>query len=111
VQATGRNMMILLTLALLAAPAALPVAVAEPQRHARSSKARRARARTPRTAFAIPIVQPPHDRNAKYRITDTADRIDFKTRVVERGAFKNCGVTGMPVCPSKGMPILTSDTQ
>jgi hypothetical protein len=99
--------MILLTLALLAAPAVLPAA--EPQRHARSSKARRARHRTPRTAFAIPIVQPPHDRNAKYRIADTDDRIDFKTRVVERGAFKNCGVTGSSICPSKGMPILKSD--
>lgn len=99
--------MILLTLALLAAPAALPVA--QPQRHAKSSKARRARHRTPRMAIAIPIVQPPRDHNAKYRIAGTDDRIDFKTRVVERGTFKNCGVTGMPVCPSKGMPILTSD--
>jgi hypothetical protein len=101
-------MMILLTLALLAAPSALPVA--EPQRRARSSTARRARAKS-RVVIAIPIVQPPRDRNAKYRITTTDDRIDFKTRVVERGAFANCGVTGMPVCPSKGMPILTSDPQ
>lgn len=101
--------MILLTLALLAAPAVLPVA--EPQRHARTSKARRARSRTPRLAFAIPIVQPSRDPNAKYRIAGTNDRIDFKTRVVERGAFKNCGVTGSSICPSKGMPILTSDTQ
>lgn len=99
--------MLLLTLALLAAPAALPFA--EPQRHARSGKARRARTRTPRMAIAIPIVPVPRDRNAKYRIADSDQHIDFKTRVVERGAFANCGVTGMPVCPSKGMPIIKSD--
>jgi len=101
--------MLLLTLALLAAPAALPAA--EPQRHTRSSKARRARARTPRMAIAIPIVPVPRDRNAKYRIAGSDQRIDFKTRVVERGAFANCGVTGMPVCPGKGMPILQSDPE
>lgn len=103
--------MLLLTLALLTAPVALPPAalVAEPQRHARSGKARRARTRTPRMAIAIPIVPVPRDRNAKYRIAGSDQRIDFKTRVVERGAFANCGVTGMPVCPSKGMPIIKSD--
>lgn len=101
--------MLLLAIALAATPAALP---AEPQRHAKTRVVRhsraRARLRTSPTVFALPIVVP-RDRNAKYRVTDTDQRIDFKTRVVERPTFQNCGVTGMPVCPSKGMPVLKSE--
>lgn len=99
--------MILLTLALLAAPAALPAA--DPQRRARAATARRARVRSTRTVHLLPIVRQQHDPNAKYRVAGTDERIDFKTRVVERGAAAECGVTGMPVCPSKGMPILQSE--
>lgn len=102
--------MILLSLALLAAPALAP----EPQRYrARARHARIARVTRiprPRPLLATCLTKNCRvDPNAKYRVADTDDSIDFKTRVVERGAFANCGVTGMPVCPSKGMPVLKSD--
>jgi hypothetical protein len=100
--------MFVLALALLAAPAALPTA--EPQRtHAKRSARRTVRTRV-RTVRLTPL--PRADRNAKYRVADAGDAaIDFKTRIVTRGAFQNCGVTGMPVCPSKGMPIIHSETR
>ena len=101
--------MFLLTLALIAAPVALPAA--EPQRRARTSAARRARVRTAvRMTRLLPVTRVRTDHNKQYRLTDTPDnQIDFKTRVVERGTFKDCGVTGMPVCPSKGVPVLQSE--
>lgn len=99
--------MFVLALALLAAPAALPAA--EPQRTHAKRSARRARTRV-RTVRLTPL--PRADRNAKYRVSESDDAgIDFKTRIVTRGAFQNCGVTGMPVCPSKGMPIIHSETR
>ncbi len=98
--------MILLALAMLAAPAALP---AQPQRTHAKRKAPRLR-RNARVVTLLPVIQPSRDPNRRYRVTDDRDhQIDFKTRIVERGTFKNCGVTGMPVCPSNGMPILKSE--
>lgn len=97
--------MILLTLALLAAPAALP-------QHRARAKARTHRVvRVVRAARTRPLLATRRaiDPNDKYRVAGTDERTDFKTRVVERGAFRDCAITGPSICPSKGMPVVRSN--
>jgi hypothetical protein len=49
------------------------------------------------------------DSNAKYRLGDTPDEsVDAKARALQ-GPFRNCGVTGMPVCPSNGQKIIDTN--
>lgn len=110
--------MFILALALAAAPVALPVA--EPQRahHQRAKRrtAKRSRARIARVTPLLPrcatgsvltrCAKP--DRNAQYRLGYVpTDQVDMKGRAL-KGPFQNCGVTGMPVCPSKGQPLVTT---
>lgn len=112
--------MLILVLALHAAAVAAPPADLQ-QRHPKRSVVRAARRGRVRTVAMKPVLAPCRagsllsrcarpDPNDRYRVAETDDRIDFKTRIVERGTFRNCGVTGMPVCPTKGMPILHSET-
>jgi hypothetical protein len=95
--------MILLTLAMLAAPTALP---AQHRARAKARAHRVVRAARPRPLLATRRVIDPND---KYRVAGSDERTDFKTRVVERGAFRDCAVTGPSICPSKGMPVVHSD--
>jgi hypothetical protein len=108
--------MLLLVLALHAASVAAPPP--EPQRThqkrtaRKARKARRTRVATPRMNILAPACRTPtigctRDRNAKYRVAGSREEYDPKARALE-GPFANCGVTGMPVCPSNGQTILTS---
>jgi len=111
--------MLLLMLALHIAPVAMPPV--EPQRTTQkratkkrtARKTRRTRISTARLNILTPACRTPtagcgRDRNDKYRIADTQEVADPKARALQ-GPFANCGVTGMPVCPSKGRKILTSE--
>jgi len=111
-------MMLLLALALHAVTVVTPPI--EPQRATQRRaaskrtvrKARRTRIATTRINILAPACRTPtigcgRDRNTQYRVADDQDVVDPKARAL-KGPFANCGVTGMPVCPSKGRAILTS---
>ncbi|MES2443657.1 MAG: hypothetical protein V4574_12570 [Pseudomonadota bacterium] len=113
--------MFVLALALFAAPVALPAV--EPQRAHQKRTARRTvrRTRGRTAALRVKPVLPacragsvlsrcaPRDRNAQYRLGYVPDEtVDFKARALN-GPFKNCGVTGMPVCPSKGQTLVETN--
>ena len=110
--------MLLLVLALHAVTVVTPPL--EPQRATQrraaakrtTRKSRRTRIVTTRMNILAPACRTPvsgcgRDPNAKYRVADSQEVVDPKARAM-KGPFANCGVTGMPVCPSKGRAILTT---
>ena len=111
--------MLLLVLALHAAAIATPPT--DLQRHPKRSATRSARRNRVRTVTMKPVLPvcragsvlsrcAKPDRNDQYRLAySPTEIVDVKARAL-KGPFQNCGVTGMPVCPSKGMPILHSET-
>ena len=113
--------MLLLVLALHAVTVVTPPI--EPQRATHATqrrvatkritrKSRRTRIVTTRMNILAPACRTPvsgcgRDRNAQYRVADSQEVVDPKARAM-KGPFANCGVTGMPVCPSKGRTVLTT---
>jgi hypothetical protein len=106
--------MFVLAIALHAAAIATPPA--DPEAHARATRTtRKARTVRVRTTRVVPMrrllpVTTSYDRNSQYRLPlgNLEPAYDPKLRVVERDSAMPCGVTGAPVCPSKGTPIVTS---
>jgi|GEM_PF-2784639 len=108
--------MLILVLALHAAAITAPPVDLQ-RAHPKRSVARPVRRKRVRTVRATPVLPPcransplsrcaKRDRNDQYRLGYApTEVIDEKGRAL-KGPFRNCGVTGMPVCPSKGQQIL-----
>ncbi len=100
--------MILLAFALTAAASEPPRAQVYVPRIVATHRARPRRhvARARQVPMNV-IAQAPHDRNARYRLPLRDNQIvDFKTRVVQKGAAAPCGTTGSSICPHDGMTIV-----
>ena len=100
--------MLILAIALSAvSPAPLP----ETQRARRAATTKVVRTRVPARAqpgkVRLPIVTATtRDPNDRYRLTDLPDETPNGKMLAVRNTGMACGLTGAPVCPSKGTPVL-----